>query len=92
MATKRRAIEQAAGSCICRFATNPLTPTIECAYHQRMREALAEKSAEAKRLRNAIRWALGETGDFPVRQAGDGTYWWRIRLGKMFNEAIRHAD
>jgi hypothetical protein len=30
----------------------------------------------------AVRWALGEVGDFPVRQTGQGAYWWRIELRK----------
>lgn len=28
----------------------------------------------------AIRWALGEEGDFPTRQTGQGAYWWRTEL------------
>lgn len=31
-------------------------------------------------LEDAIRWALGEKGDFPARQEGEGAYWWRSEL------------
>lgn len=33
-----------------------------------------------KKLESAIRWALGEKGDFPQRQDGQGAYWWRTEL------------
>lgn len=35
---------------------------------------------ENARLRETIRWALGEVGNFPMRQDGDGRYWWRTEL------------
>ncbi len=37
---------------------------------------------ENARLRGAILWALGETEEFKVREAGDGAYWWRTELRK----------
>lgn len=36
--------------------------------------------AENKRLREAIRWALGENGDFRYREEGEGQFWWRKEL------------
>ena len=36
--------------------------------------------AENERLREAIAWALGENGDFRVREDGEGRYWWRTEL------------
>ena len=36
---------------------------------------------ENKRLKDAIRWALGYT-NFPLRNKGEGAYWWRKELGK----------
>ncbi len=35
---------------------------------------------ELRRLQMAVRWALGEVGDFPMRQNGQGAYWWRTEL------------
>lgn len=35
---------------------------------------------EIRRLRRAVKWALGENGDFPIRQDGQGAYWWRTEL------------
>lgn len=37
---------------------------------------------ELRRLQMAVRWALGEVGDFPMRQEGQGAYWWRTELRK----------
>lgn len=31
-------------------------------------------------LRSAVLWALGEGDDFPLRQDGEGAYWWRKEL------------
>lgn len=31
----------------------------------------------------AIKWALGEKGDFPIRREGDGPYHWRTKLRKL---------
>lgn len=36
--------------------------------------------ARIARLEAALRWALGEGGDFPVRSGGDGMFWWRKEL------------
>lgn len=38
--------------------------------------------AQAKRLERALRWALGELGEFPGRERGpnDGAWWWRTEL------------
>jgi hypothetical protein len=35
---------------------------------------------DVARLRSAIRWALGEEGEFPLRPEGKGAYWWRTEL------------
>lgn len=44
------------------------------------RSEVAAKDAEIDRLRTAIRWALGEIDDFPLREPGQGAYWWRTEL------------
>ena len=31
-------------------------------------------------LKTAIRWALGEAGEFPTRRRGTGQFWWRDEL------------
>ena len=36
--------------------------------------------SEVTRLREAIRWALGELGEFAERPEGAGKYWWRSEL------------
>lgn len=51
------------------------TPTLECIVH-----AIREQRGEVARLRAALTWALGEGDDFPVRQDGQGQYWWRSEL------------
>ena len=33
-----------------------------------------------RELEDAIRWALGEVGDFPARGPAQGAYWWRSEL------------
>ena len=35
---------------------------------------------EIRRLRRALKWALGESGDFAQRPIGAGAYWWRTEL------------
>jgi len=40
---------------------------------------------EADRYAEAIRWALGEGGHFPLRRESDGPYWWRKILRTMAN-------
>lgn len=35
---------------------------------------------DAERYEAAIRWALGETDEFPYREGGQGPYWWRTEL------------
>ena len=41
-----------------------------------------EARAENAALREAIAWALGESGNFPPREDGEGAYWWRTELRK----------
>jgi hypothetical protein len=36
--------------------------------------------SRVRRLEAAIRWALGESGEFPMREPGQGQYWWRKGL------------
>ena len=35
---------------------------------------------EIDRLKDAVKWALGESGDFGPRPKGTGSYWWRNEL------------
>jgi hypothetical protein len=37
-------------------------------------------AAEVRRLRDFIRWALGENGEFEPSPEGKGAYWWRTEL------------
>lgn len=32
--------------------------------------------------KDLIKWLLGENGEFPIRQEGQGLYWWRKELRK----------
>ena len=48
--------------------------------HAPAQAALEQARAEVERLTSAIRWALGEGGEFPVRMEGQGQYWWRTEL------------
>ena len=42
--------------------------------------ALEKAQADAERYESAIRWALGEGGEFPPREEVQGRYWWRTEL------------
>lgn len=43
----------------------------------------AQLEAQNRRMEKAIRWALGEIGDFPgKREEGQGNFWWRHELQK----------
>jgi hypothetical protein len=50
---------------------------------------------EIRRLRRAVRWALGENGNFAQRPPGAGAYWWRAELrrrsGMSPNTELRHG-
>lgn len=41
-----------------------------------------ELEAQNKRYERAIRWALGELGEFRTREDGEGGFWWRTELHK----------
>ncbi len=43
---------------------------------------------ELAKLRRAIKWALGEGGEFPPRAPGEGSYWWRKQLRKKAGKAL----
>lgn len=43
-------------------------------------------------LEKAIQWALGEGGEFPPRQDGDGFYYWRAHLRKLSNKNSAFND
>jgi hypothetical protein len=45
-----------------------------------LKQRLEAAEAEAKRLGEAIRWALGESDEFAARAEGQGAYWWRTEL------------
>jgi hypothetical protein len=44
-----------------------------------------------RELEEAVLWALGEAGDFPPREEGQGAYWWRPELRKRAFGASRPA-
>jgi hypothetical protein len=57
------------------------TQAIQQAANSSDPEALARLTAENLRLRAAIRWALGEVGEFREREfTAQGPYWWRTEL------------
>lgn len=45
-------------------------------------QPIRSQSEREQRLEKAIRWALGELDDFPLRQPGEGAFWWRKELSK----------
>lgn len=45
-----------------------------------LRKKLESAESALRAQQDAIRWALGELGDFPARQEGQGAYWWRTEL------------
>lgn len=45
-------------------------------------QRMDRQDLEIIRLEDAIRWALGEKGDFPSRPEGAGSYYWRAELRK----------
>ena len=52
---------------------------INAEWIKNLRELLEIKDAEIERLREAIYWALGENGDFPIVD-GPPYYRWRTEL------------
>lgn len=62
---------------------------------ERGREAYRKLAAENARLREAILWACGVRGEFPIRQDGQGAYYWRrelrMRAGISGEELNREA-
>lgn len=53
----------------------------EVALEERTAQLVAAEAA-LKAAREAIIWALGESGEFPLRGPNDGAYWWRKDLRK----------
>ena len=43
-------------------------------------------------LRSAVKWALGEEGDFAPRAEGQGAYWWRSELRKRIALSTRRKE
>ena len=41
---------------------------------------LMDITRERDSLREAIAWALGERDEFPLREQGQGAFWWRAEL------------
>jgi len=68
--------------------------SVESTVQRHYREKLAALEAEVARLTSAVRWALGENGEFPLwddggddtRRPADGKkprigyFWWRTEL------------
>ena len=51
--------------------------------HDRIGELKSELAASQQRvaeLEEAIKWALGENGEFVGREVGQGAFWWRTEL------------
>lgn len=44
-----------------------------------------------QRLKDLHLWSLGHFG-FPMRQDGDGAYWWRKELRQKLNEILNDAE
>lgn len=60
--------------------------TISETQFDRAMAAEAERDAaiaRAEKAEAAIRWALGEEGDFPPRGEGEPAYWWRKELRRL---------
>lgn len=62
--------------------------------HKSENESCQEAEARRDRrdlkiLRRAVRWALGELGEFPLRPEGAGLYWWRGDLRRAAGRAAR---
>ncbi len=50
---------------------------------------LAAAEAQLAALRDIIRWALGEEGEFPPSQDGSTRgYWWRTEMRQRFRAAL----
>ena len=56
-----------------------------------MNEKYATMCAEVERLTGAIRWALGEIGDFGPRPKKAPIYWWRKELRKRSGITSVHS-
>ena len=50
--------------------------------YEELQWALLGLANHVEKLDAAIKWALGENGDFAQRPEGAGAYWWRTELRK----------
>ncbi len=57
----------------------------------RLRQREQEREGEIERLRGAVAWALGEEGEWPARQEGEGAFYWRKALRALAAEAKPEA-
>lgn len=63
------------------IATATTSPTvIEALCAAKDHAQIAALEAEVARLRDAILWACGVRGEFPIRREGQGAYYWRKEL------------
>lgn len=53
---------------------------------------LEAQEGENERLIAAIRWALGEEGEFEPRGENDPPYWWRTELRKRAGLIVHRHD
>jgi hypothetical protein len=54
--------------------------------YEELQWALLGIADKIERLDEAVKWALGENGDFAQRPEGAGAYWWRTELRKRAYE------
>lgn len=47
-----------------------------------VRQEIRDRLDRLEKCEAALRWALGEIGDFPERRFGQPAYWWRTELRK----------
>jgi len=66
---------------IGRVSLDPVTGKLETDADA-IRERVEFVFAENKRMKEAIRWALGISGDFKPRPEGGPNYWWRKELAE----------
>lgn len=62
------------------FQRSTQVEIVEAPFARKLERSNHALTARVKELEGALRWALGEEGEFPFRAEVQGAYWWRTEL------------
>ena len=75
-----------------RFSAEPALSTIAEGASQeiaKLKDLLKRERRTVRQLKHAVKWTLGEVGNFPLRKEGDPPYYFRRPLRAMYAEAMK---